>query len=118
MTAYEARSGARFFAPSRARLDEKVSHLEFILRSIDFGKLIRTEVYRVAVFLGHLIAGLSLQAIRAIERLLTRIVRHLHTHHRVDTVPRESAGAFVKTLSDFKGSLKEHPVAPDAEQKP
>jgi hypothetical protein len=52
---------------------------------------------------------ISLLAVRAVERLLTRAVRHLRAEHSVSAPPRESSREFVQTLSDFKEQLKATP---------
>ncbi len=106
LTEYEARRGARFFAQGRARLDQNVERVEFVLAHVDLGAFLRDEIRRLAGRLSHDIAHLSLQSVRAAERLLTRLVRHLRVRHAVDAAPRESTREFVKTLSDFKGRLK------------
>ena len=106
LTRYEARRGARFFAPTRARLDRSVEHAKFIFTHVDFAAFLRGEVRHGISRLGHAIAHYSLQAVRATERLLTRLVRYLRTRHPVDTIPRENVREFVRTLSDFKGHLE------------
>lgn len=103
---YEARRGVRVFAAQRDRLDHSVERAEFILRHVDFGAFAREEMRRIAERISHDAAHLSLQAVRAAERLLTRLVRHLRSRRAEDAAPRENARAFVKTLSDFKGQLK------------
>jgi len=114
LTDYEARRGTRYFAPQRARLDENVERIEFIWQHVDLGAFIRDEIRRLAGRLSHDIAHLSLQSVRAIERLLTRLVRYLRSKHAVDVGPRENVREFVKTLSDFKDQLKStHPEALD-----
>lgn len=107
---YEAQRGMRIFAHERTRLDERVEHIGFVLKHVDFGAFLREEMHRAA----HYIAHLSLQVVRAAERLLTNLVRYLRTKHAIDTVPRENAREFVKTLSDFKGQLGDkRPKVPD-----
>lgn len=106
LTWYEERRGARICAPARARLDQKVARVEFILARVDLAAFVRSEVRRAASRIGHDIAHLTLKAVRAAERLLTRLVRHLRTRHEVDVTPRDTTRPFVKTLSDFKDRLK------------
>lgn len=114
LTEYETRRGMRLFARERARLDRNVEHAELILQHVDLAAFLRDEVRRFAGRLGHDIAHLSLQAVRATERILTRLVRHLRSRHAVDVAPRTNAREFVKTLSDFKGKLKAtHPEVGD-----
>lgn len=106
LTQSEARRGTRFFAQERTSLDRSVERIEFILEHVDLGAFLREEVRRLAARVSHDIAHLSLQAVRATERLLTRLVMHLRTRHAVDAAPRENVREFVKTLSDFKGGLR------------
>ncbi|MDP1689912.1 MAG: hypothetical protein Q8L52_01780 [bacterium] len=114
LTDYEARKGVRFFARERERLDHSVERVEFILRNVDLGAFLRDEIRRLIARISHDIAHLSLQAVRATERLLTRVVRYLRSRHDIDTVPRGNVREFVKTLSDFKGRLKAtHPEVGD-----
>ncbi|MCR4275989.1 MAG: hypothetical protein NUV90_01255 [Candidatus Parcubacteria bacterium] len=106
LTNYEARRGVRVFAAHRVRLDHSIERVEFILQHVDFGSFLRTEVRHLIARASHDIAHLSLQAVRATERLLTRLVMHLRSKHAVDTAPLGNVREFVKTLSDFKGGLK------------
>ncbi|MEK7145103.1 MAG: hypothetical protein AAB794_04605 [Patescibacteria group bacterium] len=118
LTDYEVRRGTRFFALQRARLDHTVERAEFIFTHIDFGAFVRDEIRAFVARMGHDIAHLFLQAIRAVERLLTRFVRYMRSRHEADTAPGENVREFVKTLSDFKGSLKAtHPEISDIESK-
>jgi len=117
LTSYEARRGARLFARARSRLDQGVARMEFVLEHVDLGAFLREEVRRVAARMSHSAANLSLQAVRAVERFLTRLVRYLRSRNTVDAPPRESTRTFVKTLSDFKDRLKKtHPEISDIQQ--
>lgn len=108
LTEYEMRRGTRVFARERDLLDAKVARVEFILEHVDLWAFAREEFLRLAHRFGHDIARLSLEAVRAIERLLTRLVRRLRPHWHLDEAPRETtARPFVKTLSDFKDRLKQ-----------
>lgn len=114
LSAYEGRRGTRVFNGSRTKLDQNVKKIEFILEHVDLGAFLLEELRRLMARLGHDIAHLSLMAVRAAERLLTRIVRHFRTQHAVDVTPRESTRGYVKTLSDFKDRLKAiRPDIPD-----
>ena len=114
LTAYEERRGVRVLAAYRARFDRDVERVGFILAHVDFKAFAIEEMRRVVARLGHDTAHLSLLAVRAAERLLTRTVRYFRTQHEVDATPRESARGYVKTLSDFKDRLKAtQPKIPD-----
>ncbi len=111
---YEMRRGTRFFASLRMRLDRDIEQIAFILARVDVGAFLFEEMRHIVSRSGHAVAHVSLQAVRAAERLLTRLVRHLRREDAVDTVPRESMREYVKTLSDFKDRLKTtHPEVPD-----
>lgn len=106
LTNYETRRGIRILAHKRALLDEKISRVEYILEHVDLGAFVREELRRLAHRIVHDTAHLSLEAVRAAERLLTRLVRRLRLHRTEETEPRDNTSAFVKTLSDFKSRLK------------
>lgn len=114
LTDYEARSGIRFCAQYRGRLDRIVERTEFIIANVNLGEFIRDEIRHFISRVGHDIVHFSLVVVRAIERLLTSLIRRLRAHPEIDTAPRETAREFVKTLSDFKDSLKAtHPEISD-----
>jgi hypothetical protein len=117
LTQHEARQGVRFFAARRDAFDTQVERIEFVVEHVDLGAFAREEIRHATNRTGHAIANLSLQAVRAVERLLTRAVRYLRVRHEV-AAPRESAREFVKTLSDFKDGLKAtHPDIDSLEVK-
>ncbi len=110
LTQYETTRGVRFFAQRREQLDSRVRHIEFIVQHVDLAGFLRSEVQHFATRVGHDAVHLSLQAVRVVERLLTRTVRYLRSRHMRSEAPRESAREFVKTLSAFKDNLKgKHP---------
>ncbi len=116
VTNHEMRRGVRFFAPLRTRLDHSVAQVEFILTRVNLAAFLRDEMRHAAHRIGHESVHLSLIVVRAVERLLTRLVRRFHMRQATDTVPRENVREFVKTLSDFKGQLKStHPEVSDIE---
>ena len=109
LTQYEMRHGMRFFAPKRQTLDTQVARAEFIIAHVDFAAFARDEIRHATNRLVHVVVNASLQAIRAIERVLTRAVRSLRIRYADTVAPRENAREFVKTLSDFKETLKTAP---------
>ena len=115
LTIIEERRGARVFAAPRARLDEHVTRASFIVAHVDWSAFVRDSVSRGMGRFAHGAAHLSLRAVRAVERFLTRIVRHLRLRHAAEPAPGAEAREFVKTLSDFKkGPLQEaRPEVPD-----
>ena len=110
LTKYEAQHGVRFFASPREQLDAFTKRVEFIIENVDLAAFARDEVHHATNNIGHFFAHLSLQVVRSVERLLTRLVRHLRVQNEESISPRENAREFVKTLSDFKDNLHaEHP---------
>ena len=102
----EAKRGMRMFANGRARIDEAVTRVTFVLSHVDFATFVRDLATSMMHRIAHDVAHFSLLAVRVVERLLTRLVRYLRIRHANEAVPNESAREFVKTLSDFKGQLE------------
>lgn len=118
LTYYEARRTRRFFPLTRARLDANVERIEFIFAHVDLGAFLKEEIHHALNRIGHTVAHISLQVVRATERLLTRLVRHLRVRNEDSVAPRESTREFVKTLSDFKDGLNAtHPDIDSLEVK-
>jgi hypothetical protein len=116
VTQYEAAQGVRFFAARREALDSFVEQAHFVLTHVDFGAFVLEETKHVSTIIGHTIVTLTLRAVRAVERLLTRMVRSLRMRTETTEPPHESAREFVKTLSDFKETLKtSYPGVPEIE---
>ena len=114
LTEYETQRGIRFHAPFRSKLDQTTSHIQFILANVDLAAFVRDEVRHLIERIGHDSVHLSLVVVRAVERTLTRLVRYLRAREAATIAPRESARAFVKTLTDFKDSLNAtHPEISD-----
>lgn len=108
VTNYEMRGRRRFFAQERERLDRDVEQVLSVVTHVDFGALAREEARRLLGRVSHDIAHVSLQLVRATERLLTRLVRSLRSRYAShSTLDEGSAREFIKTLSDFKVKLKE-----------
>lgn len=103
---YENKRGSRFLEEKRRRLDTIVVRTQFIVTHVDFAAFAREEIRRTGNRVGQIIVYLSLRAVRAVERFLTRLVRALRKRDADDSVPHETAREFVKTLSDFKNGLE------------
>src|SRR3989344_3835844 len=117
LTDYEKRRGVRLYALYRDRLDRIVARTEFIMENVNLGEFLRDEVRHFAGRIGHDAVHFSLVVVRAAERVLTNLIRRLRTHPEVDIAPRATAREFVKTLSDFKGSLNAtHPEIQEIQQ--
>lgn len=107
LTSYEERRGVRVFAARRAALDERISRLTYVLSHIDFAAFLREESRRIAKQISHIAVAVTLRAVRALERLLTRLIVYLRTRYPVDAERSESTRPFLRTLSDFKDRLKD-----------
>lgn len=105
LTKYETVRGVRFFVRERTTFDQFIKRLVFIRQNVNFLAFSRDFSRQISGFVAHYIAHLSLQVVRWMERLLTRIVRHFR-ERRIASTPAVDARAFVKTLSDFKETLK------------
>jgi hypothetical protein len=105
LTRYEERRGVRTLALTRTDIDARVERLTFILTHVDFESFTREQLRVLAVHVAHDIAHLSLLSVRAVERLLSRLVKHLRTRHGIETASSAAPRAFVKTMSEFKQTL-------------
>lgn len=122
---YEKRHTTRFFGEERARFDKHIERIEFIIEHVDLAAFVKDEIRHAMNQIGHIVAHLSLQAVRFVERFLTRLVRHLRMRNENSATPRESTREFVKTLSDFKDTLQathpdvsvSEPGVPEAESR-
>lgn len=115
LVAYETQHSVRLFAHARTRLDLLITRIEFIRAHVDLKAFLREETSRIVQRVVHDAVHASLRAVRAIERLLTRLIRSLRAEQRTITaVPRGQVREFVRTLSDFKGHLETtRPNVPD-----
>lgn len=80
MVRHEERVERRFFAPTRESLDRQVAQLAFIVAHVDFAAFVKEETQRLVRRVGHALAGGILQAVRAVERSLTRTVRSFRSN--------------------------------------
>lgn len=107
LCAVEARRGARLVLPGvRQALDLRVRRIGFVLEHIDFASFAREESLRIVTRVVHVSAHTSLRAVRAAERVLSRLVRRIRMHQALDTAPSVQVREFVRTLAEFKGRLK------------
>jgi hypothetical protein len=106
LVGYEERRGVRFFAHAREGFDARITRLQFILTHVDLVAFAKEELRRVGSQLSHVLVVLSLRAVRAIERLLTRLIIYLRTRHPIDTPQEDETRPFLKALTDFKDRLK------------
>jgi len=105
LTRYEAAHSARFFAARRSAFDLRLTHLQFALTHIDFESFVREQAHILGARIAHDIAHLALLIVRAVERILTRLVKQLRARHGIVAVNTATPRAFVKTMSDFKQHL-------------
>jgi len=105
LTYYEARRGVRVFAAFRNDLDAQVARAIAIVTHVDFEPLVRQQFQLLAAHVANDIAHLFLRTVRAIEHVLTRLVRHLRARHGITEGPNATPRAFVKTMREFKREL-------------
>jgi len=111
---YETRTGIRFFASRRDALDAGVERIQFIVEHVDLAAFAAEEIRHAGTVVSHAVVTVSLQAVRSVERLLTRLVRYLRAKSESTEPPHETAREFVRTLSDFKDTLKtSYPGVPE-----
>ncbi|MEJ0053510.1 MAG: hypothetical protein WDN10_02170 [bacterium] len=107
LTGFERRRGFRYFERERAELDRFARRVEFIFEHVDFASFLRHLVVSTVETLAHEVVRLVLLGVRALERLLTRVVKHLRLRR---AVPLEAAAApaspFVATIATFKHRLR------------
>ena len=106
---YETRTGVRYAAARRAHLDSTVERLQFLVTHVDLLSLLREWVGHVASRMWHQTIELSLHAVRAVERFLTRIVRSFRSRQPTEIRQSENAREFVKQLTEFKEQLQGPP---------
>lgn len=110
LTHFETVRGTRFFAPMRAKMDERTEKAVFVVRHVDWGAfanhLMKTGAARVA----HDVAHGILVVVRVAERILTRVVKYLRTRRQeAATVPLE------RRRFSMKGMLEQMRSAVSAE---
>ncbi|MFZ1987903.1 MAG: hypothetical protein WAV21_02630 [Minisyncoccia bacterium] len=118
LTWYEQKRGMRFFSEKRALLDTEVSRLVFVYTHVDFGSLVRTTFRSVVERVAHDIAHVSLTAIRALERVLTRAVRALRARRAAGAAKdTPSPSAFASSMSHFKRQLRPHMLSQQVSER-
>jgi|CXWL01.1.fsa_nt_gi hypothetical protein len=91
LTMYEGRRGARFFPDLRYALDKRMARAGFIVEHVDWGAFMAHMTQSSLETFAHEIVHRVLVLVRALERLLTRIVRSLRVRREQWTVHGESA---------------------------
>ena len=107
LTVREARQGSRMLFPdSRAALDAAASRFLLVVTHEDFGSYARHAVMTIVGRIAHDIAHGFLVAVRATERLLTRLVRYLRNRKTPPFTESRASSTFVRHISEFKQSLR------------
>src|SRR6185437_2255321 len=83
LTALEKRHEVRYIATRRDALDAWVTHTQFVFTHVDFEAFMRESLRMLLAQIVHDVAHLTLLTVRAAERLLTRVVKHLRTQHEL-----------------------------------
>lgn len=82
LTSIEAASGVRMLGGVRRRLDRRIGQLSFIIAHVDLGSFARETVRAFFERVLHDLAHGTLVAVRSVERMLTRLVRHLRVERQ------------------------------------
>lgn len=104
----EAKRGARFAEPVRARLDRSVDRAAARLQDLDLEYTVKTHAKKGGERVLHDAAHYSLIAVRWVERTLTKAVRTLRARRAVAS----ESSAFATTMKDFGQELRENKNAP------
>ena len=101
VTVVEARTGTRYFAPVRAKLDKRVARIAFVIKHVDwlefFTHLIQSFIERVL----HDVAHWTLIVVRFIERELTNVVRYLRDRRPNLLAPKPSRTPIFKQVFGY-----------------
>ncbi len=101
VTVVEARTGTRYFAPARAKLDKRVSRIAFVIKHVNwlefFSHLVQSFIERVL----HDIAHWSLIVVRFLERELTNVVRYLRDRRPNLLAPKPSRTPLLKQVFGY-----------------
>lgn len=104
LTSFEAVHGVRVLGGLRKRLDRKVGQASFILAHVDLGAFLRDAIRDGIERILHDIAHASLLAVRFLERVLTRFVRHLRG--RAEEMPVQPRRTFREALDHVKRTVR------------
>ena len=115
LTQYETARGTRFLDGPRARFDAWVERVAFIVEHVDLLAFLREEVRAAIARTGHAIAHLSLRLVRAVERLLTRVVRHFRTTQAEHIAPRAEREQVALRVGDVLEREREQ-IEPEARE--
>lgn len=108
--ALEARRGERFFPHLRDTVDDLVVAVSAALASVHLPSLVRTAAGKGARKVVHDLATGALALVRAIERLLTRSVRHLRRRRAEEEGVAPSS--HIVAMREAKDGASRTPVPP------
>lgn len=77
LTMYEGRKQTRVLGGARSAFDARIAKISFIASHVNWSEFLGEFVRTGASNVIHMLAEGTLAAVRALERLLTRIVRYL-----------------------------------------
>jgi hypothetical protein len=102
LTAREARTGSRFLAEPRAKLDERLDTFMRAFGHVDMGAFVYHFLRDTSHKLAHDIAHVSLAGVQALEALLRRTVARLRARRLETGNPRQ----FVEYVTHVKKNLR------------
>jgi len=89
LTAFERGRGLRVAGVWRNRLDAKTARMMFVVRHVDWGAFVRHLAVTAFERVAHDLAHATLVLVRALERLLTRMVKYLRERRGASPLPED-----------------------------
>lgn len=112
----ETRYGFRVLSGPRKRFDRQVARVTYVAQHIDWGGFIAHIVKTMAERVAHDLVHTSLLIVRAVERILTRLIRVLRERvaSRVSDEPPVEGSQLIATIIRFRKSFRrEQPPTQD-----
>jgi hypothetical protein len=101
LTLTEARTGTRFLAVPRARLDTWVTRASFLVEHVNWSEFIAHLVQSLAARIAHDIVHWTLMAVRFAERQLTRAMRYLRDSRPNVLAPQPSRPPILTQMQTY-----------------
>jgi hypothetical protein len=101
VTVVEARTGTRYFATTRTKLDRRVAHIAFIIEHVNWTEFSAHLVWSFIARVVHDIAHVSLIVVRFVERQLTAVVRYLRDRRPNLLAPKPSRTPVLKQVVGY-----------------
>jgi hypothetical protein len=106
LTYLESSRQFRLMPASRAKLDRHVKRVAFVVSHVDWSAFIGQLVRNAAEIIVHDVAHATLLVIRALERLLTRIVHGLRTRRLSRSEDPGTVTTVVERIAHLRETLR------------